>query len=207
MDRISSVVVDSVAFSRTVVGLMTRPYETYRRIVHHGRPGEFLGIAFLAAVYFALASLIKVAAFRPFLFTEQFISLFMGAVSGVLISAGMLRLAGRFFGSATTFHALLLAWSYTLLPTVLWFFSTSLLYVVLPPPRTTSAPGVIFSLLFIVFSATLLWWKITLAYLVLRFGFKFDLKRNIIVAIICAPVLAAWSILMYKWGIFKVPFL
>lgn len=203
----SALVVSGVTFSRTAIGLVTRPYETYRRIVRDGKPGELIFVAVLLGMYFAIASLVKVAAFRPFLLTEQFIILCLGAASGVIVSVGMLQFVGRLLGAHPPTRTLLVAWAYTLLPTVLWFGITSVLWVFLPPPRTTSVPGVLFSLLFIVFSATLLWWKITLAYLVLRFGFKFDLKRNIIVALICAPVLAAWSWALYTWGIFKVPFL
>lgn len=207
MEWVSALVVSGIAFFRSTVGIVTRPYETYRRITRDAQAGELLFIGTLLAAYFAVASLLKVAAFRPFLLTEQFVTLYIGAVSGVFVSVGMLRFAGWLLGSTTPTRTLLVGWSYTLLPTVLWFLVTSVLSVILPPPRTVSVPGTLFSLLFVAFSVALLWWKITLAYLVLRFGLKFDLKRNIIVALISAPVLAAWSTLMYKWGIFKVPFL
>lgn len=207
MEWTSTLVISGIAFFRSTAGLMVRPYETYRRITRDANTLELVFIGILLAVYFSIASLLKVAAFRPFLLTEQFVTLYGGAVSGILVSVGMLRFAGWLLGSTTPTRTLLVGWSYTLLPTMLWFMVTSVLSVILPPPRTASVPGMLFSLLFIVFSATLLWWKITLAYLVLRFGLKFDLKRNIIVAFLSAPVLAAWSTLMYKWGIFKVPFL
>jgi len=207
MESVSLLVVDAITFGRTVVGLLTRPYETYRRITKHGRLGEVLFITILAAAYFALASLIKVAAFRPFLLTEQFLLLIVGAASGVLLSVGSLCVAGLLLGGSPAWNKLMIAWVYTLIPTTVWFLSTSMLYVVLPPPRTTSTAGIAFSLLFLVFSSALLWWKITLAYLTLRFALKLDLVRNIVVALACAPILAGWSIGMYKLGIFKVPFL
>lgn len=207
MDLLSTLVVDGVAFGRTVIGLMSRPYETYRRIVAHGRVGEIWYLGALLAIYFALASVVKVAAFRPFLFTRQFVLLGVGVASGVAISVVCMWIAGKLLGAKPQLSTLLLAWSYTLIPTVSWFFVTSLLYVLLPPPRTTSAAGIVFSLLFLVFSATLLWWKVTLSYLVLRFCFKFDLGKSIMVALLCAPVLALWSVAMYGAGIFKVPFL
>lgn len=207
MSWTSAFVVSAITFFRTMIGLISRPYETFRRVILDGSPKELVFLGLLLGVYFALASLLKVASFRPFLLTEQFIVLYGGAVSGVAISAGMLYMVGRILGSRATFQRLFIAWSYTILPTVFWFFATSVLYVIFPPPRTTSTLGTLFSFLFIVFSVTLLGWKMTLSYLVLRFGLKFDLKRNIVVAVVCAPVLAYWSVLMYRWGIFKVPFL
>lgn len=207
MEWTSTLIISGIAFFRSASGLITRPYETYRRITRDSKPSALIFVGLLLVLYFAIASALKVASFRPFLLTERFVTLYIGAVSGVLVSVGMLRFAGWILGSITPTRTLLVGWVYTLLPTALWFAVTSVLSVLFPPPRTASVPGMLFSLLFIVFSITLLWWKITLAYLVLRFGLKFDLKRNIVVALICAPVLAAWSVLMYKWGIFKVPFL
>lgn len=196
-----------IVFLRTMWGLFFRPYETYRRITRDGSLKEVVVISILIAFYFAIASILKVAAVRPFLLTEKFVTLYAGAVSGIVISVGMLRFVGQLLGSKVPTRTLLVAWVYTLLPTLMWFLVTSVLSVILPPPRTPSFLGMLFSMLFIIFSVTLLWWKITLAYLVLRFGLKFDLKRNVIVAVCCAPALAGWSMLMYKWGVFKVPFL
>ncbi len=207
MESVSALLIDGVHFGRTLVGLLTRPYETYRRITKHGRVGELVFIAFIAAFYFVLASLIKVAAFRPFILTRQFVVLFAGATSGALVATTSIMVAGRLLRVRAAFTPLLIAWSYTLIPTVSWFFMTSLLYAILPPPRTTSVLGVTFSLLFLVCSATLLWWKVTLAYLTLRFGLKLDLRKSLMVAVLCAPIIAGWTILMYKTGIFKVPFL
>ncbi len=207
MDLLSVLIVSAVAFGRTAIGIITRPYETYRRIATHSKPGELVFVAALLAVYFALASIVKVAAFRPFLLTQQFIVLFMGAISGALICSLSIMAAGRVLRVQVSFVRILIAWSYTLIPTAIWFLATSFLYVLLPPPRTTSVPGVMFSLLFLAFSATLLWWKVTLSYLTLRFTLRIDLGKSIMIALLCAPVMAVWAVLMYKAGIFTVPFL
>lgn len=207
MDFIGVLAVDAVAFGRTVTGLITRPYETYRRIIKHGKAGELVFVAAAMVLYFSLASLVKIASFRPFLLTQQFALLFWAATSGVLLSVGCIYVASKLLRVKTAFVTILLAWSYTLIPTILWFLTTSLLYLILPPPRTTSVLGVMFSLLFLIFSATLLWWKVTLCYLTLRFSLKLDLVKSVVVALLCAPVLAWWTIYMYRWGVFKVPFL
>lgn len=207
MDSFSGLIIDGVTFGRTCIGLVTRPYETYRRIIHHGKRGELLYVALFLGLYFALSSMVKVAAFRPFLLTQQFFVLVLGAASGALIATASLSFVGKVFGARVRFESLLLGWSYTLIPTASWFLATSVLYVLLPPPRTTSLLGVIFSLLFIVFSATLLWWKVTLSYLTMRFGLKLDLGKSIIVALLCIPGMTIWAWSMYALGVFKVPFL
>lgn len=207
MDIISSLIIDGITFGRTIIGLISRPYETYRRIATHGRPGELIYVGLLLSLYFALASLVKIASFRPFLLTQQFTVLATGAVSGVILASLSILAMGRLLGKQGRAISVFLAWSYTLVPTVVWFLATSVLYVVLPPPRTTSLPGVIFSLLFLVFSATLLWWKITLSYLTLRFTLKLNLWQAVVVGLCSAPGVAVWAYAMYKSGVFRVPFL
>jgi hypothetical protein len=207
MDALTGFIVDGVSWGRTVVGLMLRPYETYRRITDRGRIGELGYIALISALYFMLASMVKVAAFRPFLLSRQFMLLAFGAASCYVVAFGALAVAGRIIHTKVKLSTLALAWGYTLLPTVMWFFMTSLLYVILPPPRTTSTMGIMFSVLFLICSATLLWWKIMLAYLTIRFTMKVDFSRILIISAVVIPVIAVYSILMYRWGIFKVPFL
>lgn len=207
MDVLTAIVVSCISFGRNTIGLIVRPYETYRRIVDRGRIGE-LGVIFLFLVlYFSVASVVKVSAFRPFLLTRQFVILGVGAGLGFVIMIGAIWIAGLMLKGKGRLARLALGWGYTLLPTLAWFFITSLLYVLVPPPRTTSAMGILFSVLFIVFSVTLLWWKIMLSYLTIRFVFRFDVIRIIAVFAIVSPVIVAHSILMYYYGVFKVPFL
>ena len=149
----------------------------------------------------------RTAAFRPFLLTKQFILLAGGATAGFALSVLVFWTIGRLVGGRGSIAALALAWAYTLVPTTVWFLATSLLYVLLPPPRTTSVLGITFSIVFLIFSITLFWWKLTLAYLTLRFGLKLDLAKILVVAAFSLPILAAYSVGMYRMGIFKVPFL
>ncbi len=204
---VDHLLIAGVSFCRNIIGLVVRPYETYRRIVDRGSLWELVYIGAMLAAYFALASIVKTAAFRPFLLTKQFVLLSAGAALGYLIAVAMLSLISRLFGGRGGATSLALTWAYTLVPTTAWFLATSLLYVVLPPPRTERALGVAFSTLYLVFSATLFYWKVILGYLTLRFGMKLDLPRIVAVWGLTAPVLAAYSWLMYRWGIFKVPFL
>lgn len=203
----TSLFVAFFAFCRNIVGLVTRPYETVRRIVDRSQMAELLYVAILLVFYFSLASVVKIATFRPFLLTREFMVLATGAAMTYMVAVGVFWFAGKLVGATGSLKGLALSWGYSLVPTFLWFLGTSLLYVLVPPPRTTSPQGIIFSILFLVFSATLFFWKITLAYLSLRFSLKLGLGKILIVAAVTLPVFALYSVGMYRWGIFRVPFL
>ena len=207
VEYLSLLVAAGLTFARHVTGIIVRPYETYRKIVDRGSFGELLYIGLLLVLYFALASVVKTAAFRPFLLTKQFVHLSLGAGFSFFVIVATLWLVGTLMGGKGSPKGLLVAWAYTLVPTVLWFFSTSVLYVFLPPPRTTSFAGIAFSVLFLGFSTTLLFWKVMLAYLTLRFSLHMDLLRIIGMTIVVGPFLAVYSYVMYRLGIFRVPFL
>jgi len=203
----TSLIVALVGFGRNVIGLVTRPYETCRRIVERENPLELLYVGLALALYFVLASLVKVASFRPFLLTRQYMVL-AGAVGVTYCLAVLLFwMVGRLVGSSGKLKGLAVLWGYSLLPTVIWFFVTSLLYVLLPPPRTTSVQGILFSVLFLVFSVTLFLWKATIAYLSLRFGLRVGLGKILVVLALSLPILAVYSFGMYRLGIFKIPFI
>lgn len=207
MDLSTYVLSCGLAFGHNITGLFVRPYETYRRIADRGQLGELGFIAILLGGYFALASLVKTAAFRPYLLTRQFVLLSGGSIVSFLAVVAVLWIVGTLVGGKGKPVQFMVAWGYTLIPTVLWFLATSVLYVVLPPPRTESAQGILFSMLYLVFSTTLLFWKIILAYLTLRFGMKLDLAKILRVVFFALPCFAFYSVVMYKMGIFKVPFI
>ncbi len=207
MDSTGSLLVSGVWFLRNALGVIIKPYETYRRIVDHGRLGELFYIGILLAGYFALASLVKEASFRPFLLTRQFVALSTTAAISFFLASATIWIVGTLIGGTGSWRRVTLAWGYTMLPTLTWFLVTSLLYVLLPPPRTTGVLGVAFSIVYLIFSVTLFFWKIVLAYLTLRFGLRLDAKKIAVVAAIIVPLFIVYSIGMYKLGVFKVPFL
>jgi len=207
MDTLSLVLASGIEFSRNLLGILFRPYQTYRRLVERGRLAELIYLGALLVFYFALASLIKTAAFRPFLLTKQFIVLSGGAAGGFLLAAALFWLVGISVGGQGKLVSFFLAWAYTLVPTLLWFLGTSVAYLLLPPPRTNSLLGITFSVVYLLFSASLFWWKLTLLYLTLRFGLKLDFLRIVAVIVVVFPLLGLWSWLMYRLGIFRVPFL
>jgi hypothetical protein len=203
----TSLIVAFVGFGRNVIGLITRPYETCRRIVEKGNPLELTYVGTVLALYFILASLVKVASFRPFLLTRQFFVLVGAAGLTYCLVVVIFWGIGKLIGANGKLKGFAVLWGYSLLPTVIWFFVTSVLYVLLPPPRTTSIRGVIFSVLFLVFSITLFLWKTTIGYLSLRFGLRLGLGKILLVCVLAFPLLGLYSVGMYRLGIFRIPFL
>jgi hypothetical protein len=204
---LDTAVIACIVFGKTCVGLVTKPYETYRRIVNHGKLYELVPLGIFFFGYLFIASLVKTAAFRPYLLTKQFIVLGAAAGFTYIVVVGLLWGISKFVQGQGTIKQLFLGWGYTLVPTIGWFLMTSLLYVLLPPPRTTRPLGFLFSAVYLVISSAFFFWKLMLSYLTLRFGMRLDLKRIIIVVLCVAPCLIFYSIGMYRLGIFRIPFI
>lgn len=202
-----SFLIGCIAFVRSSVGLIVRPYETYRRIINHGSIWELVPLGVLLSCYFAIASLVKTAAFRPFVLTKQFILIAISVVLTYCITVTLLFFFGRLVKGTGSIVKIAIAWGYTLLPTLIWFLGTSVLYVLIPPPRSGRPLGVLFSAIFLVFSIVLFFWKAMLTYLTLRFGMRLDLWRILAVFVVVGGIMVWYSIGMYRIGIFKIPFI
>lgn len=196
-----------VSFVWSACGIFARPYETYRRIVNRGSLLEYLFIGAVVLCYLVLVAVVKTSVFRPYLLTKQFILLLSGAMFGVLLSSTLLWFVGRRVGGRGSLEGVVLGWGYGLIPTVLWFFLTSVLYVLLPPPRTTRFLGVLFSVIYLSLSGVLFFYKAMCVYLTLRFGMKMDMAKIFVTLGISLPVLFLYSVLMYQLNIYKIPFL
>lgn len=194
------------SFTRNIIGLVTRPYETYRKIINHGSRWELVPLAIFIGSYLGIASLVKIAAFRPYILTKQFVVLGLAVIMTYGLVVGLLWIFGKVVGGKGEIKSLALGWAYTLIPTTVWFLTTSLLFVLIPPPRTGKPLGILFSVLFLLFSSVLFFWKIILSYLTMRFSMKLDLLRIAVVFTIVIPIVVLYSIGMYRLGIFKIPF-
>jgi len=195
-----------ILFLQNSWGIITKPYRTYRRLSRGKHLEQILPLTGLVIFCFWFINLIHYG-LRPFLVAVSWAktSFWAGAAfSGAILS---MYTAARFLKGKGGIKNLLLPWAYSLLPTLAWFFLVAASYALLPPPRSPSFAGKTFSFLFIVFSLTLLSWKIVLYYLTLRFGMKLDLIRIIFVSLIIFPIGALYSLIMYKLKIFRIPFI
>lgn len=197
-----------LSFLRHLLGVIFRPYETYRELTKAAYPLEFVFIGLLITGYIGIASLLKKGlGSGPLLLTLHFGKIFWGIFFTFTFSWAALYFIGRLFKGKGTPRALFLPWAYSLLPTTLWFILTSLFYFFLPPPRTTSVFGQLFSIVFLAITLTLFYWKGILFYLTLRLGHKLSFIKIIFVSLIIFPLGIIYSLFTYQLGLFRIPFI
>lgn len=194
-------------FFSSVSGSIVRPYETMRAVVKRSNLSELVPLTFLVLVYVLLSSVVKIQEFHPFFLTSHFLTLVFWIGAGYGLSVSTLWFVGKKIGARGSIQSLIVAWGYTLVPTLVWFLATSLLYVILPPPRTSGVLGIGFSLVYLCFSGAVFLWKGTLVYLSLRFGLKLTLPKILLVLAVFLPLAVVYSLCMYRIGVFRVPFL
>lgn len=197
-----------IFFIKNSWGSLNSPYITYRKLAEGDKKlHQTLFIFLLVCLYFAFASLIRSGLRNPYLLTIRFNSLFFTFLLGFSSIVVYFYLLAIILRTKTTLRQIFLLYSYTLLPTFFWFLLTSLLYLVLPPPRSMSILGKLFSVVFVTLTIALSIWKFILYYLTLRFGLKMDLFKIIVSTIFLIPLLVFYSVSFYRWGVFRIPFL
>lgn len=143
--------------------------------------------------------------FRPMNYEFSFIYLL--TVFHYLITVFFFYFTTGFFHKNNMLSSFAFSIAYTLIPTLIWFITNSFLYVLLPPPRTTSTLGKTFSLLYIAYSVSLLLWKFILTYLAIRFSSKQNVFRVIYVMILYLVMFIPYAVFLYLMGLFRIPFI
>ena len=205
---LAALIKGTILFVQNAWGSIQHPYETYRKLSEGKNLVQAVPIFLLCLIYFGWTTLIHVGLRgHPLLISFNFFKITVAAV----VTFGVVTLAlvgvGRAFGGRGTVKSVVLPWTYALLPTLVWFFMTSLLWLLFPPPRTLEVSGKALSFTFLVFSWFLFFWKGVLYYLTLRFGMRLTFLRILGVSLIIFPLGFLYSILMYRLGVFRVPFL
>ena len=111
------------------------------------------------------------------------------------------------FNPQTKYSSFFLTMSYSLVPTLIWFITSSVLFIFFPPPRTASLLGSGFSILFFAFSISLLAWKIILIYLALRFSSRLGFYRILYMMLLFLVWFLPYSVFLYQVKLFRVPFI
>ena len=168
---------------------------------------QLIYIILLCLSYFAFASLLRGGIHHPLLLTLNFNKLAFFSLGNIFVVSLFIYVFGTLLGGKGSFQSVLLTWSYTLIPTLIWFFVTSLIYIILPPPRTLSLPGKLFSILYVAFSLSMLYWKIVLYYLSARFSLKLDLPKIAYMSTLFSLYIGFYGIFMYKIGVYRIPFI
>ncbi|MFN4212967.1 MAG: hypothetical protein ACK4FL_03350, partial [Microgenomates group bacterium] len=118
--------------------LIFYPYKTMRRLSLNFDLYQLVIIFLLVFSYFKFAYFLKD---KPFPATITFYVFLINFLDNVFF----FYFLGRIFEKQAVFSSLIFTFSHSLFPTLVWFGTTSVLYILLPPPRTTSILGQGFS--------------------------------------------------------------
>ncbi len=188
-------IVSFIIFIRRFTGLIFTPYASMRKISVEKGWQDILWIGIAVSVYFFITNSVRLG-----------LNGILGAIvlySGSILFFSLLPSSGTIKEKSIRMTK---TWSYTLLPTLIWFYTTLLFYFLLPPPRTASIYGQIFSIFYIAFSGSLLVWKLILVYLSIRFSLRIQLYRIIYYFLLYIAISAPLWILFYKVGVSRIPF-
>lgn len=196
-----------IIFLRNCFGLIFYPYRTMRGI---SKDSDFLQVGiifFLIYLYFITANIIRKKTLHPFIISSSSFITFTFFLLTFFFVLIFFYLTGRRLNKKTQYLSLLSCFSYALIPTLIWFLTTSIFYLVIPPPRGLTFPGKLFSLFFIFYSTVLFFWKTILFYLSLRFSVKANFYKIIFLVIFFLIWFLPYSYLMYQLKIFRIPFI
>jgi hypothetical protein len=208
MDKILLFIKLFIAFFQNSIGSVNKPYITYRKLSEpKSDVRQIIYILLITVGYFSFAALVKSGIRNPYLMTMKFNFLVIAFGAGFVLSIFLFYVLGKILKSRFTLKSLILLWGYSLLPTIVWFMITSVLYILLPPPRTFSLLGKFYSIVYIAFSISLFYWKAILYYLTLRFGLKLEFVKILISTAIYIPIVLIFTFITYKAGIFRIPFI
>lgn len=195
-------------FAVYALGCLNNPYVTYRKLALEQKSQyHALFVAGFAVLYFAFASFIRIGKSYPFLLTFHFYVLIFSSLICFFVMVASMYGIGKLLGSKGSLKTVAILWLYSLLPTITWFFLTSILFLLLPPPRSEALSGKVFSIVFLTLTLALLFWKLILYYLTLRFALRVDLYKIGIITGFILPVVFGLSIFFYSMHIFRIPFL
>lgn len=178
------------------IGLLFTPYKTMRRIAVEGTTKDLSWIYFFSFLYFFLSGNVRME------------------VGGIIAMILLIFFSVIFFSllpsseiTSRKFKTVWITWTYTLFPTIIWFYATLVFYLILPPPRTSSFMGGVFSVFYIGFSISLLAWKLILVYLSIRFSLKVHIFRVVYYFLLYIALSVPIWIILYRMGISRIPFI
>ena len=180
--------------------LIFSPYRTMRRISRESDYGQVFVIFLTIFLYFKFVYFLRD---KPYPATLTFLVFILH----FSLTAAFFYFLARVPDKTIKFSGLVFTLSYSLLPTLIWFASSSILYIIVPPPRFLTFLGKGFSIFFIAYSVSLLSWKIILMYLALRFSTRAGFYRIIYLIVLFLLWFIPYSLILYYYKIFRIPFI
>ncbi len=153
-----------------LIQLIFYPYQAMRKISQEKDENQIYLVFFLVFLYLKFAYFLKNDTYPATILFAVFLIVFLSTIS-------FFYFLSKFFNKKIKFRPFVFTFSYALFPTLIWYGFNSLLYILLPPPRTSSILGISFSLFYLTISFSLLFWKVILSYLAIRFSSGFHFFR------------------------------
>lgn len=209
---VSNILATCLVTFRNSLRIVVRPYKTMRSISAKPDMGQVYVLLTIATLYFLYASIVRTRSLDPLVVSSSFIRTFVfflltfastiafqGIVGKILQKLKMTDPEPIIVSCALT--------AYSLVPTIIWFFITSSLFLIFPPPRYETFLGTTFSIIFIIFSSSILLWRIILWYLTIRFSLKAQFLTIMIIMFMYGLWFVPYTFLMYHFRIFRIPFI
>lgn len=185
---------------RRYILLIFSPYKVLRHIAAETDYNQVFIIFFLVLVYFQVASIFKEYYYSPLVTFGVVLFNFLATVSFFFVMSKIIH-------RQVAMRSFFFTFAYTLFPTLVWFIVNSLLFVLLPPPRTLSAPGKLFSIVFISFSVSVLVWKLILVFLAVRFSSRLNFFPIVYMMLLYVALTLPYWLVMYHLKLFRIPFI
>lgn len=179
--------------------LILSPYKTMRKVSNENDPYQLAIIFFLVFIYFKFIYFLRSDPYPASL-------IFLVFSINFFLTTSFFYLLGK-NEKKIFFRSFVYTFAYSLFPTLVWFISNSILYILVPPPRTFSLLGKGFSIFFIAYSISLLAWKLILFFLSIRFSTKANFYKIIYWMILFFAWFIPYSVFLYYFKIFRIPFI
>jgi len=208
MNLISRFSSSIIIFIHHINGLIFRPYKAIRKISQEDDKLQLLIIFGFIYLYFIYGNIIRNKTIHPFIIsTKTSINVFFFTLTFLLVTSYFYTFAKLITDQQQRYRSYLFTFTYSMLPTYIWFIITSTLYLLIPPPRTASFPGLVLSGLFLVFSLTMFFWRINLLYLSIRFSSKMSFYQIVFSQVIFSLWFIPYCYFLYQMRVFRIPFI
>ncbi len=193
---------------KNILGTFTHPYLTWKHISREKYVLPSLLMLIIALLVFSLRAPLKEG--LPDSAYTAIATIFINlatSITGFLLISLTIYILARKFQSPTSFLSLASTWIYTYIPTIIWFLATQSTYLLLPPPRSTSPLGILFTVLYLAFSISLLTWKILLLWLTFQITAQLKPSSAIISTSITILFVTLYSYFLFRTHLWGIPFL
>lgn len=209
---VSDILATLIISFRNACLLVVRPYKTMRSIAAKSDITQACVILVTAGLYFIYASAVRTRSLDPLVVSTSSMRTIVFFLLTFASTICFMWVIGRIFkvfnmADPVSLKVICVLSSYSLVPTSIWFFITSTLYILFPPPRYATFLGTTFSIIFIIFSCSILIWRIILWYLTIRFCLKAQFMTIMITMFLYALWFIPYTFLMYHFRIFRIPFI